>query len=101
MIYGAGKGVRFDIGFIGRGNPEISLDKVSMFEREITLGRSKWFMATIILVDRIGVKSRIETLAKNIGGNIIQMSMRYWPQDVAKILENALGYQHKLASMSH
>ncbi|MFQ5627190.1 MAG: CfrBI family restriction endonuclease [bacterium] len=101
LIYGAGKGVRFDIGFIGRGNPEISLDKVSRFEREITLGRSRWYMATIILVDRIGERSRIETLAKSIGGNIIQMSMGYWLQEVAKVLKEALGYRHKLASMSH
>src|SRR5690606_14779641 len=28
LLYEAGKGVRFDIGFIGRGNTEISLDKV-------------------------------------------------------------------------
>lgn len=101
LIFDAGKGVRFDIGFIGRGNPEISLDKVSRFEREITLGRSKWYMATIIIVDRIGEKSRIDRLAKNIGGNIIQMSMGYWPQEVAKILSDALGYRHRLASMNH
>jgi len=99
LIYQAGKGVRFDIGFIGRGNPEISLDKVSRFQREITLGKSKWYMATIILVDRIGKQSRIERLAKEIGGTIIQMSMGYWPQEVAKVLKNTLGYKHKLASM--
>jgi len=60
----AGQGVRFDIGFIGRGNPEISLDKVSRFEREIELGRQKHYMATIILVDRIGERSRIVELAE-------------------------------------
>lgn len=101
LIYEAGKGVRFDIGFIGRGNPEISLDKVSRFEREITLGQSKWYMATIILVDRIGEKSRIEKLAQDIGGNIVQMSMGYWPQEVAKILNDVLGHQHRLTSMHH
>lgn len=101
LIFDAGKGVRFDIGFIGRGNPEISLDKVSRFEREFTLGHSKWYMATIIIVDRIGEKSRIDRLARNIGRNIIQMSMGYWPQEVAKILRDALGYRHRLASMSH
>lgn len=101
LIFDAGKGVRFDIGFIGRGNPEISLDKVSRFEREITLGHSKWYLATIIIVDRIGEKSRIDRLAKNIGGKIIQMSMGYWPQEVAKVLKDALGYRHQLASMNH
>jgi hypothetical protein len=34
LLYDVGQGVRFDIGFIGRGNPEISLDKVTRFERE-------------------------------------------------------------------
>ncbi len=99
LIYRAGKGVRFDIGFIGRGNPEISLDKVSRFQRELSLGKSKWYMATIILVDRIGKQSRIERLAEEIGGTIIQMSMGYWPQEVAKVLKNNLGYKHKLATM--
>lgn len=40
LLYQPGKGVRFDIGFIGRGNPEISLDKVTRFERQLALGRS-------------------------------------------------------------
>lgn len=99
LIYQAGKGVRFDIGFIGRGNPEISLDKVSRFQREITLGKSRWYMATIIIVDRIGEHSRIERLAAEIGGTIIQMSMGYWPQEVAKVLKNTLGYKHALTDM--
>jgi hypothetical protein len=66
LLYRLGQGVRFDIGFIGRGNPEISLDKVTRFEREISLGRSKFFMATIILVDRIGSNSRIERMAEEV-----------------------------------
>ncbi len=99
LLYRAGKGVRFDIGFIGRGNPEISLDKVSRFEREISLGRSKWYMATIILVDRIGMNSRIERMAKAIDGTIIQMSMGYWPQQVAQQLSAKLGFKHELAKM--
>lgn len=32
LLYELGQGVRFDIGFIGRGNPEISLDKVTRFD---------------------------------------------------------------------
>jgi hypothetical protein len=99
LIYEAGKGVRFDIGFIGRGNPEISLDKVSRFEREISLGDSMWYMATIIIVDRIGAGSRIEELAKEVDGTIIQMSMGYWPQQVARELNRTLGHKHKLVNM--
>lgn len=99
LLYEAGKGVRFDIGFIGRGNPEISLDKVTRFEREISLGRSRWYLATIILVDRIGANSRIEQLAQIAEGTIIQMSAGYWPQQVAQELHRALNFKHKLLTL--
>ncbi len=100
LLYQAGKGIRFDIGFIGRGNPEISLDKVSRFEREIELGTTKWFMGTIILVDTIGKRSKIVRLAEAIDGTIIQMSMAYWPKQVAVELKKKIGFTHDLASMS-
>ncbi|KAA0266773.1 MAG: hypothetical protein DPW18_15380 [Chloroflexi bacterium] len=100
LLYELGKGVRFDIGFIGRGNPEISLDKVTRFEREISLGRSKFFMATIILVDRVGANSRIERMAEDVKGTIIQMSAGYWPRQVVQVLNNALGFKHALMHMN-
>ncbi len=99
LLYEAGKGVRFDIGFIGRGNPEISLDKVTRFEREISLGHSRWYMATIIIVDRIGANSRIERLAQEVDGTIVQMSAAYWPQQVARELNRVLGFEHDLVNM--
>jgi hypothetical protein len=99
LLYRPGKGVRFDIGFIGRGNPEISLDKVTRFEREISLGHSTYYMATIILVDRIGANSRIETLAQEVGGTIIQMSASYWPKQVAYVLQKSLGFKHTILGM--
>lgn len=98
-LWEAGKGTRFDIGFIGRGNPEISLDKVTRFAREIELGQSKWYMATIIIVDRIGRGSRIKDMARNVGGDIVQMSMGYWPQEVTQILNREMGFQHPLVDM--
>jgi hypothetical protein len=100
LLYEAGKGVRFDIGFIGRGNPEISLDKVTRFEREIEMGRSRYYMATIILVDRIGANSRIEQLAQAVDGNIVQMSSNYWPRQVAEILHHRLGFSHWMLDVS-
>jgi hypothetical protein len=100
LLYELGQGVRFDIGFIGRGNPEISLDKVTRFEREISLGRSKFFMATIILVDRIGANSRIERMAAEVQGTIIQMSAGYWPRQVAQVLNRTLGFKHDLVRMN-
>lgn len=98
-LWEAGKGIRFDIGFIGRGNPEISLDKVTRFEREIELGRSTWYMATIIIVDRIGTGSRIKNLVRRVEGDIVQMSMAYWPQEVAQILHQRMGFEHPLVNM--
>ena len=98
-LWEAGQGVRFDIGFIGRGNPEISLDKVTRFEREIELGRSTWYMATIIIVDRVGKGSRIKNLARRVEGDIVQMSMAYWPQEVAQILNQRMDFEHPLVDM--
>ena len=100
LLYQKGQGVRFDIGFIGRGNTEISLDKVSRFEREISLGRSTFYMATIILVDRIGKNSRIEKMAEDIDGTIVQMSAGFWPQQISKILNETLGLEHPLVNMA-
>ena len=99
VLYKPGKGVRFDIGFIGVGNTEISLDKVSRFERELEHGRQKYYMATFIIVDRIGDRSRIVVSARRINGTIIQMSMAFWPQVLAKKLGEVLGFKHSLQTM--
>lgn len=96
-----GTGVRFDIGFIGPGNTEISLDKVSRFEREWEFGRKLHYMTTIIIVDRIGEGSRIKQLAKRIDGNIIQMSMTYWVKEVCQILKETINFKHKLLKLSN
>jgi hypothetical protein len=94
-----GVGARFDLGFIGPGNSEISLDKVSRFEREMNYGRQLHYMSTIILVDRIGAGSRIVEMAKEINGTIIQMSMTFWVQEVAQVLNEKLGFKHAILKM--
>lgn len=100
LLYELGKGVRFDIGFIGRGNPEISLDKVTRYGREEEIQGTHWYMATIIIVDRLGRSSRVERMARGVGGEIVQMSAAFWPQVVARLLEEKLeGYKHELANM--
>lgn len=101
LLYTLGKGVRFDIGFIGRGNPEISLDKVTRFAREAEIGGSGWYTSTIIIVDRVGKNSRIARLARQVDGDIVQMSATYWPQIVARILNRDLGFEHPLVNMNH
>ncbi len=94
-----GIGARFDLGFIGPGNSEISLDKVSRFEREMNHGRQLHYMSTIILVDRIGEGSRIVEMAKEINGTIIQMSMTYWVKEVAQVLSEKLDFKHPILKM--
>ena len=54
---------------------------------------------TFFLVDRIGRGSRIKDLAREIDGDIVQMSMTYWPQEVAQILDHRMEFQHPLVDM--
>ncbi|MCB2206246.1 CfrBI family restriction endonuclease [bacterium] len=95
-----GLGVRFDIGFIGAGNPEISLDKVSRFERYMERGDENHSMVTIILVDRIGEKSRIVDIAREIEGEIIQMSMSNWTKELSDVLLARTKYTSPIHKMS-
>jgi len=99
VIHRPGIGVRFDIGFIGRGNPEIILDKVSRFERELEYGRDRHYMETFIVVDRIGPGSTVIERARRIHASIIQMSMAFWPQQVATKLHQSIGFEHELVNM--
>jgi hypothetical protein len=101
LLYKPGVGVRFDIGFIGPGNTEISLDKVSRFEREMEFGREYHFMSTIIIVDRIGEGSRIVELARKIDGSIVQMSMNYWVKEIVNILQAKIGFKHEIAKLNN
>lgn len=97
LLGGVGRGLRFDIGFIGRGNSEITLDKVSRFEREFELGGKKWYIGTFIIVDRIGGRSKLIELAERIDGTVFQMSLSFWPRDVARKLSEVLpGYDHDI-----
>lgn len=99
-IFDVGEGVRFDIGFIGSGNSEISLDKVSRFERQIDIDGATVFMHTFIIVDRIGKGSRVVEMAEEIGGTIVQMSASYWPRDLGEALEDTVeGWESSLSGM--
>jgi hypothetical protein len=100
-IWKLGQGVRFDIGFIGRGNPEITLDKVSRFERDYEINGNKTHLKTIIIVDVVGKNSSIKSLAAEIDGVIIQMSYSNWVYTLGKELEEALdGYVSPLKSQA-
>lgn len=99
LLIRPGVGVRFDIGFIGRGNTEISLDKVTRFEHQMERGGRTHSTTTIILVDTIGDNSRIVEMAESINGYILQMSETYWVYKLAIILKNICGYDSEIANL--
>ena len=96
LLIKAGVGVRFDIGFIGKGNTEVSLDKVSRFERFMDFGKATYATTTIILVDNIGENSRIAVMAREIDGYILQMRETYWVYRLATILYERFGYSSEI-----
>ena len=96
LLVRKGVGVRFDIGFIGKGNTEISLDKVSRFERVMERGGTSHNTSTIILVDNIGENSRITEMAQSIDGTILQMREHYWVYKLAQTLESKCKYRAEI-----
>jgi hypothetical protein len=101
-IWKIGEGIRFDIGFIGRGNSEITLDKVTRFERDFEISGVKTHLKTFIIVDVVGPRSGIIELAKRVDGVIIQMSSSDWVQTLGIELERALtGFKSPLSGLPH
>ena len=100
LLLDLGQAIRFDIGFIGRGNPEISLDKVTRFGSEDGIAGASRYLTTIIIVDRIGERSRIPELAEEMGGHIVQMSASYWPQRIAELVYGMMGISDELVTCS-
>jgi hypothetical protein len=95
-----GQAIRFDLGFIGPGNPEITKDKLSRFERELEVNRQRYHSATIIIVDRVAPTSRLEEQARRAGAYVIQMSMSHWPRELAKVLAQHFSYKHELLDLA-
>jgi hypothetical protein len=99
LLLQPGKLARFDIGFIGPGNPEISKDKLTRYAREVELTGSAYTSQTFIVVDRLPNTSKTRQAAETIGAEIIQMSMQYWPKDLAQRIGRRFGYRHELQNM--
>ena len=94
-----GKLARFDMGFIGIGNSEISKDKLSRYAREVegTYGTQNY--VNFIVVDRLPAAGTAQTHALTLGAEIIQMSMSHWPQTLAQRLGARLGFEHELQAL--
>ena len=91
-----GKIARFDIGFIGKGNPEIMKDKLSRFARQAEQHSVMHSSSTFIIVDRMPDTERTRAAAERAGSEVIQMSMQFWPKELAQRLKARLGYESEI-----
>ncbi len=94
-----GKLARFDIGFIGKGNPEIMKDKLTRYANEIQQNGIANFSQTFIIVDKMPETTKTNNAALKSGTEIIQMSMQFWALDLAKGLKKRLGYKAEILSI--
>lgn len=92
-----GNAVSIDIGFIGKGNPEVTLDKVTRFNAYKQIGGLDHNMTTIIIVDTVGENSDLFHKAERVNGHVFQMKKRSWTIEFAKTLCGIMGLHHELA----
>ena len=100
LLYKQAAQVRFDIGFIGPGNPEISKDKMSRFSIEPGIAKARTYTKTFIIVDRLNKTDRTLAQAAKTEAEIIQMSMRYWPRSLAEALSKVTNQDYDIASIT-
>mgnify|MGYP005867320305 CR=1 FL=1 len=94
-----GIAISIDIGFIGKGNPEISLDKVTRFNRYKQISGIGHQMKTIIIVDTVAENSDLIHKAKRVDGVVLQMIKPDWTilfaKEVCKIFDIDHPLKHK------
>lgn len=95
----AGILARFDIGFIGSGNPEIMKDKLTRYAAEVRQYGKTSSSQTFIIVDRMPDTTKTNDAARLTGSQIIQMSMQFWPLELAKRLKDIFGYEAEILSI--
>jgi len=94
-----GKLAKFDIGFIGKGNPEIMKDKLTRFNNEVEQDGIANFSQTFIIVDKMPATTKTLEAAKKSGSEIIQMSMQIWLLELAEKLKCRLDYTAEILSV--
>lgn len=94
-----GIAVSIDIGFIGKGNPEITLDKVTRFNAYKQIGGISHDMSTIIIVDTVGENSDLFNKADRVNGHVLQMKNRDWTIEFSRTLCKIMDISHELSAM--
>lgn len=90
VVFYKGNALSIDIGFIGKGNPEITLDKVTRFGATKRIGGIDHNMSTIIIVDTVGETSDLFNKANRVGANVLQMKDKDWVIQFANLLEEKI-----------
>lgn len=91
--------ISIDIGFIGRGNPEITLDKVTRFGAYKHIGGIDHNMSTIIIIDTIAENSDLINKAARVNGHVLQMKDKDWVIKFAKLLCDIYKIEHSLTDI--
>ncbi len=92
-----GKAISVDIGFIGKGNPEITLDKTSRFNRYKQIAGMEHTMSTIIIVDTVSQYSDLINKASRVESIVLQMSSAAWVIEFTQAINRILGLDHPIA----
>lgn len=96
VVYG-GQAISIDIGFIGKGNPEITLDKVTRFGSYKQIGGIDHDMSTIIIVDTVADNSDLFNKAERVNGHVFQMKKENWTISFAKQIKEIFDLDNDLA----
>ncbi len=99
-IIDLGRIARFDIGFIGSGNSEISKDKLSRFQREIETSEGVAASTTFVIVDRLPATSKTIKAATSANAIIVQMSMSYWLKELAQKMKEVYEVESEILTIS-
>ena len=99
VVYG-GQAVSIDIGFIGKGNPEITLDKVTRFGSYKQIGGIDHDMSTIIIVDTVADNSDLFNKAERVNGHVFQMKKENWTIEFAEKINEIFKTDNELSSLS-
>lgn len=95
LVYN-GIAISIDIGFIGKGNPEISLDKVTRFNRYKQISGMDHEMKTIIIVDTVAENSDLINKARRVDGVVLQMIKPDWTISFAQEVCRIFNFDHPL-----
>lgn len=96
-----GTAISIDIGFIGKGNPEITLDKVTRFGAYKEIGGIKHDMSTIIIVDTVGENSDLFNKARRVNGSVLQMKNNDWVLEFIKLICEKFDITHELLQITN